>query len=127
MAGNMEDIIKDCEIFGIQKLRRMRSSMLRPRRNVLFSSIYLHDLPTRFGKSLLVVFSTVRCSSGKNILIVIYPLPILFGLFTGIFYSKISFGLLFSDSGRDNTCNLAPGVSALGSGLDVNIYTLSSY
>ena len=50
----------------------------------------------------------MRCSSGKNVVIVIYPLPILLGLFTRRFYSKMFFGLLFSDSGRDNAFKLEP-------------------
>ena len=44
-AGNMEDAIqKGYDIFGIKTLRGMRSSVLRPRKNAMFSSIYVHDL-----------------------------------------------------------------------------------
>ena len=41
----MEDAIqKGYDIFGIKTLRGMRSSVLRPRKNAMFSSIYVHDL-----------------------------------------------------------------------------------
>ena len=56
-------------------------------------------------------------------MIVIYHHQFFSDCFTRIFYSKMSFGLLFSDSGRDNAFKLAPWVSALGSDVDVNIYT----
>ena len=52
-------------------------------------------------------------------MIVIYHYQFFSDCFTRIFHSTTSFGLLFSDSGRDNSFKLAP----LGSCVDVNIYT----
>ena len=54
-----------------------RSNILRPRRDAMFSSIYLHDLES----PRLWCFGPCGALLEKNIVIVIYPLPILFGLF----------------------------------------------
>ena len=78
MANNMEDAIrKVCEIFGIQKLRSHQEDainhVVEKKRDVFV------NLPTGFGKSLIyqalpVVFSSLPCSSEKNVVIVISPL-----------------------------------------------------
>ena len=89
--------------------------MLRPRRNAMFSSIYQHDLES----PCLWCFGPCGALLGKYC---DYDLPITNSFWIVLLdYSKLSFGLLFSDSGRDNAFKLAPSVSALGSGVYVNI------
>ena len=87
MAGIMEDIKKR---FSLSKRKRSKKTTkedaikyvaAEKKSDVFVKLPAIYDLPARFGKSLLVVFSSVWRSSEKNIVIVIYPLPILFGLF----------------------------------------------
>ena len=67
----------------------MRSSMLRPRKNAMFSSIY------RFGKSSLVVFSTARCCSGKILWLWFTHCQFFSDCLLEYSTIKMSFGLLF--------------------------------
>ena len=77
-------IKKGCEICSMKKLRSHQEDAIKYVVAEKRCDVFI-NLLARFGKSylyvaLLVVFSSVRRSSEKNLVIVIYPLPIFFRL-----------------------------------------------
>ena len=75
-------IKKGCEICSMKKLRSHQEDAIKYVVAEKRCDVFI-NLLARFGKyvALLVVFSSVRRSSAeKNLVIVIYPLPIFFRL-----------------------------------------------